>query len=195
MLPVVSLLLLVPLPLVVVVPVLPLPPRYSWWWWWWYRYCHCCHATAGGGGGGTASAATAGAGAGTSAAAAGGGGTGTASTFGSHRIHLVNAVAELCNELIHERKEIKLSPLPELQDVKSGERFGLDASRHIDTFNGLLEIKTEMVEDGMKDILDDLDADEYLDDLEIDPTPSHATCEGCGCRSTGKHSQFTAERQ
>ena len=92
-----------------------------------------------------------------------------ASTFGSHHVHLVNDVARLWNQLVHERKDSALELLPELPDVQSGERFGLAKSRHVETFTGLLEIKTEIADENMKDLLDEIDANEYLRHLDVDP--------------------------
>jgi hypothetical protein len=92
-----------------------------------------------------------------------------ASTFGSHHVHLVNNVAQLWNELVRQRKDPTLEQLPELPDIQSGERFGLVKSRHVETFNGLLEIKNEIADENMKDLLDEIDADEYLQQLDVDP--------------------------
>jgi hypothetical protein len=81
----------------------------------------------------------------------------------------VNNVAQLWNELVLQRKDPALEQLPELPDVQSGERFGLVKLRHVDTFNGLLEIKDKIADENMRDLLDEIDADEYLRQLNVDP--------------------------
>jgi hypothetical protein len=76
----------------------------------------------------------------------------TLSSHGSHHVHLVSAIARLWNALLAKEKgkatgTKKLEELPELQDVRSGEEFGLVASSYTTSFKGLLEIKEEYKEE------------------------------------------------
>jgi hypothetical protein len=96
-------------------------------------------------------------------------------TFGSHHIHLVSNVAALWNTLLQREKQSIHShlPLPELQDVASGEQFSLVMSKHTETFGGLLESKED--DDDAEQVFnlpthDDAEqADTILRDIGIDP--------------------------
>lgn len=67
-------------------------------------------------------------------------------THGSHHLQLCNHIAKLHNTLQQQNHY----ELPELDDVDSGETFGLVVSDHITTFGGLL-VKEEDIEDGQLD--------------------------------------------
>jgi hypothetical protein len=99
----------------------------------------------------------------------------TISSYGTHHVRLVNHIARLWNALLAQEKlkgtgEDKLEPLPGLQDVRSGEQFGLIASNYTSSFKGLLEIKEECKEDEF-DLasLDDSGATDLAQTLNIDP--------------------------
>ena len=93
------------------------------------------------------------------------------STLGSHHIRLTDHIARLWNQLLKTEKKAStnLKPLPEMATVASDETFGLVVSKSVETFNGLLEIKDE--EENVFDLPqnNDLDADELLQVINIDP--------------------------
>ena len=107
------------------------------------------------------------------------------STHGSHHIHLVTHAAKLWNMLLereghHESDSVSgLKVLPTLQEVPSGETFGIVKSAHSITYMGLLDVKEEET-DGLgtpvSNLLDmgNCDADTaavtvLTQDLHIDP--------------------------
>lgn len=104
------------------------------------------------------------------------------STFGSHYIGLVDDVAKLWNLLYEESKakgrealgDEKFLPLPELQDIPSGEVFGLVPSANMASFSG--NIKVEDEEDEPVISADDpaspnteISQEAILKSLDIDP--------------------------
>jgi hypothetical protein len=98
------------------------------------------------------------------------------STFGSHHIRLVNAIAHLWNELLAKQKKVQhtafLKPLPLLLEVESGESFGAVSSEDATTFGNLLEvIKTEPEENGVsgEDLAESQALEHITHTLNIDP--------------------------
>lgn len=67
----------------------------------------------------------------------------------------------------------KLEELPELQDVRSGEEFGLVASSYTTSFKGLLEIKEEYREEDEFG-LSSFKESSPMDGLDINPTHGSA---------------------
>lgn len=92
------------------------------------------------------------------------------STFGSHHVQLFSHVAAIWNQLLQHEKQIAIghSRLPELQDIESGETFGLVESRYTETFGGLLEVKDEDNE-GDEITLTHDGVDAILQEIGIDP--------------------------
>jgi hypothetical protein len=93
------------------------------------------------------------------------------STNGSHHVDFVNYINCIWNKLVKADKTGKMTPLPELPDVKSGESFGLVNSRHVEAYTQLIKVQDE---DGetvipVNDPFDD-DSDEILENLHIDPS-------------------------
>lgn len=81
------------------------------------------------------------------------------STYGSHHIRLISAIADAWNKLLgaESAKGVggsELIRMPTLREVKSGEQFGLVTSNHTLSFQGLLEIKQEDPDD-LLEVLDD----------------------------------------
>jgi hypothetical protein len=102
----------------------------------------------------------------------------TLSSHGSHHVHLVSAAARLWNALLAKEKgkatgKNKLEELPELQDVRSGEEFGLVASSYTTSFKGLLEIKEEYREEDEFG-LSSFKESSPMDGLNINPTHGSA---------------------
>ena len=99
----------------------------------------------------------------------------TISSCGTHHVRLVNHIARLWNALLAQEKlkgtgKDKLEPLPGLQDVQSGEQFGLIASNYTSSFKGLLEIKEECKEDEFDlGSFDHSGATDLAQTLNIDP--------------------------
>jgi hypothetical protein len=93
------------------------------------------------------------------------------STYGSHHIHLADYVAKQWNTLLKKQKDAThLQSLPELWLVQSKETFGLVASRHLESFGGLLEPANRGDEDTDQIYSCDLiDTEELLHELSIDP--------------------------
>ena len=103
------------------------------------------------------------------------------STHSSHHIHLVSRVASLWNLLLereghHDRNSVLgLKAQPMLEDVQSGETFGIVKSAHSITYAGLLDIKEEDSETdpGLPGLLDmvncDIDTAAVNQALQIDP--------------------------
>ncbi|KAG0700040.1 hypothetical protein DFH29DRAFT_876907 [Suillus ampliporus] len=70
------------------------------------------------------------------------------STHGSHHVHLVDRIAQLSNKLrLKDKSTGNMHPLPQLMQVPSMEHFGLVKSSFASTFGGLLDIKTEELDD------------------------------------------------
>lgn len=100
------------------------------------------------------------------------------STYRLHHVQLVSGNAELWNYLVSKEKSPegkKLKLLPILQNVKSGERFGLVESKHSSSFKGLVEteLKEELQEPDLALLDDQVDAkdiDRMLKGLNINPT-------------------------
>lgn len=97
-----------------------------------------------------------------------------ASTFGSHHVTFVDFTNRFWNSLVTSGRGIPKGsayPLaPVLDDVPSGETFGLVKSESAATFGGLFDIKEEDEED--QDLLhlrDDLSEDELAEMMSIDP--------------------------
>ncbi|EPQ51434.1 hypothetical protein GLOTRDRAFT_22104, partial [Gloeophyllum trabeum ATCC 11539] len=98
------------------------------------------------------------------------------SLFGSHHLHLVDRVAQLWNDLSSDKKVPKMAnqvydPLPRLQIVDSGERFGIVGSDYTATFGGFLKVKDEP-EDELLDLTSEEARgriEDIIQDLNIDP--------------------------
>lgn len=96
------------------------------------------------------------------------------STFGSHHIRLVDAVASQWNTLVtkHQKTQpgVLLKALPQLSEIASGETFGAVSSEHTATFGGLLEIKPEP-EDEVVSLTngDTVNESDVINSLKIDP--------------------------
>ena len=89
----------------------------------------------------------------------------TQSTYRSHHVQLVSGNAELWNYLVSKEKSPegkKLKLLPILQNVESGERFGLVESKHSSSFKGLVEteLKEELQEPDLALLDDQVDAED-----------------------------------
>jgi hypothetical protein len=97
----------------------------------------------------------------------------TNSTFGSHHIRLVNAVASRWNVLITKHQKTQsgtvLKSLPQLLEVASGETFGAVSSEHTASFGGLLEIKPEPEDDDVVTSINSRAIDNMVDSLKLDP--------------------------
>ncbi|KAK7055962.1 hypothetical protein R3P38DRAFT_3170627 [Favolaschia claudopus] len=89
------------------------------------------------------------------------------STFGSHHIALVDHIAALWNELVSNKPSNSLHPRPRLDDIQSGETFGVVNSQNTDTFGGLLTIKDEDEDDMIT--LDPEEQEQLLHELNLDP--------------------------
>ena len=104
-----------------------------------------------------------------------------------HHVCLVNHITRLWNAPLAQEKlkgtgKDRLEPLLGLQDVQSGEHFGLIASNYTFSFKGLLEIKEECKEDefdlgsfdhsGATDLAQTLNIDPQL--LKL-PSKNHST--------------------
>jgi hypothetical protein len=68
------------------------------------------------------------------------------STHGSHHVGLVAAIATLHNEILNVKLVSNIKSLPELSDIHSNEAFGLTQSDHALTFGGMIDIKEELAE-------------------------------------------------
>lgn len=97
-----------------------------------------------------------------------------ASTFGSHHVAFVDFTNRFWNSLVTSGRGVPRGsayPLaPVLDDVPSGETFGLVKSESAATFGGLFDVKEEDEED--RDLLhlrDDLSEDELAEMMSIDP--------------------------
>ncbi|KAL6299496.1 hypothetical protein BKA93DRAFT_829872 [Sparassis latifolia] len=94
------------------------------------------------------------------------------STFGSHHIRLVDCHARLWNALLADIAPLPsgLHKLPRLLLVSSNETFGLVRTKSAVGYHNLLEVKDEP-EDELIDLSaqDDLDPDQILTELNIDP--------------------------
>ncbi|GBE84646.1 hypothetical protein SCP_0606250 [Sparassis crispa] len=94
------------------------------------------------------------------------------STFGSHYIGLVGAVAKLWNSLLPpesgSRKHFRA--LPELKSVSSGENFSLVSAKSVTNYQNLVKIKEEPREELFELSSEDrTEVDAMLRDLDIDP--------------------------
>ncbi|KAJ7270317.1 hypothetical protein C8J57DRAFT_1226969 [Mycena rebaudengoi] len=96
------------------------------------------------------------------------------STFGSHHIALVDHTAAMWNDLLAapgtSAASLQLQPLPRLQDIKSGETFGLVKSAHTNTFGGLFITKPEPEDDSqlINEALDPEEHENFMQELKID---------------------------
>ncbi|EIW64988.1 uncharacterized protein TRAVEDRAFT_159779 [Trametes versicolor FP-101664 SS1] len=110
------------------------------------------------------------------------------STYGSHHVRLVDAIARLWNDILGDMQRsgralpADIKPLPALEPVNSGETFGLStmglttAAHH-----ALITLKEEPTDDNLLDLSsqDLLNAQQILSDIGIDPAlmyqlPQHA---------------------
>ncbi|KAJ3534877.1 hypothetical protein NM688_g7062 [Phlebia brevispora] len=98
-----------------------------------------------------------------------------ASGFGSHHLSLVNCLNTQWNQLIsHERGKkpgVTLTELPVMQDISSGESFGIITSACAQSFNGLVKDEDDL--SGMNlwedDDADDTPAQDIIRAMKIDP--------------------------
>lgn len=112
-----------------------------------------------------------------------------ASGHGSHHTALTNHANRIWNTILDTARGLRssnknaavgLTELPILQDVNSGETFGVVHSTHIETFGGLYTIKEEDDEDDEAIQLHLIEEDtEVLQELKIDPTLLQLPAEQC----------------
>ncbi|KAK7062280.1 hypothetical protein R3P38DRAFT_3167271 [Favolaschia claudopus] len=91
------------------------------------------------------------------------------STFGSHHIALVDHTAATWNDLVAADKRGVLCPLPRLDNIDSGEKFGVVTSEHIESFGGLLTIKEEDEDVDEMITLDAEEQEQLMKELNLDP--------------------------
>ncbi|KAJ3554298.1 hypothetical protein NM688_g3185 [Phlebia brevispora] len=98
-----------------------------------------------------------------------------ASGFGSHHISLTNYLNAQWNQVIsHERGRkpgITLTKLPVMQDIPSGESFGIISSACAQTFNGLVKDEDDLASMNLwdEDEIDDVPAEDIVHAMKIDP--------------------------
>jgi hypothetical protein len=98
------------------------------------------------------------------------------SSHGSHHLALVEYVHALWNNLVKKDTLRTMVKLPELSNIVSGETFGLVKSGHMEMFISLVKCEDEG-KNGVLPVQDELEEDEILGDLNIDPAlqfqPAH----------------------
>ncbi|KAL6307929.1 hypothetical protein BKA93DRAFT_726473, partial [Sparassis latifolia] len=98
------------------------------------------------------------------------------STYGSHHIHLVDAIAKLWNTLLEWPDDAcskggHLRRLPELKLVASSEKFGLVSAKCVENYQNLIEIKEEPRKDltDLSSLQGTAEFDTMFHELQIDP--------------------------